>query len=345
MGDVKDTLSQIRDALAGALSSENLPALLRILGGVVFGAGALVLFTRKSSPLLGETWGDAALFAVLFVPAVVLYGLGIAGERLGRIGGPRGEELPPWRSVLLVFGVVLTPLALFQLVELLDGDTGAPLNVFWIFLVTAGLAGAASWFAGASYQVLLGAIAVIIAWTSLWDEITGLADDLGLYRAVMLILAAAFLIGALLVVQLRDRLAGGVRARRVRAESRSRELVTGAGIAAVVATGLGITSVPGVASPIPLGFPEADSSVVWDALLLITSLALLLYAARAGTRGAAYVGAIGRFAFVLVVGVDADSGSPEGELVGWPLVLLLLGAGALAASFVPKQRLKSVLRR
>jgi hypothetical protein len=246
---------------------------------------------------------------------------------------------------LLVFGVFLAPLALFQLVELVGGDTGAPLNAFWIFLATAALAGCASWFAGASYQVLLGSIALIVSWTSLWDEVTGLADDLGLYRVLLLILAAAFLIGAILIAQLRDGLAGGVRARKARSQSRSRELITGAGIAAIVAAGLGITSVPDLASPIPLGFPEASSSVFWDALLLLFSLALLVYAARSGSRGAAYVGAIGLFGFVLIAGLDVDAETPEGKLVGWPLALILLGAAALAVGFVPKQRLKSLFNR
>jgi hypothetical protein len=40
-----------------------------------------------------------------------------------------------------------------------------------------------------------------------------------------------------------------------------------------------------------------------------------------------------------------DSGSPEGKLVGWPLLLIILGAAALAVSLVPTGRLKSILKR
>ncbi len=52
-----------------------------------------------------------------------------------------------------------------------------------------------------------------------------------------------------------------------------------------------------------------------------------------------YVGAFGILFFVLVVGLDLDDSSPAGKLLGWPLIVLILGAAAFAARFVPSLRL------
>jgi hypothetical protein len=50
------------------------------------------------------------------------------------------------------------------------------------------------------------------------------------------------------------------------------------------------------------------------------------------------VGAVGIATFVLLVGTDLDDSSPEGSVVGWPLILLLGAALAIAASFMAARR-------
>lgn len=105
---------------------------LLLVGGTLFAIGAAALGIRK-----GEDWGDLALLAVVGIPFLLLYGLGIA-ERGALVRGGS------WRSVFLVFAIVLGNLTLFQFLALVGGDAGRPLHAAWIFLVTAALAGYAS---------------------------------------------------------------------------------------------------------------------------------------------------------------------------------------------------------
>src|ERR687887_1598449 len=79
---------------------------LRILGGVAFAVGAVVLFIRKSGAI-SEDWADFPLLLVAGVPCVLLFGLGLRGRGVG--------EVERCRATLLVLGVLLAPLALEQL--------------------------------------------------------------------------------------------------------------------------------------------------------------------------------------------------------------------------------------
>ena len=101
---------------------------LRTLGGVLLGTAMLLIFIRRSA--FGDPWGDFALLLVLLAPCVLLYGAAL----LGYLSFPEGRV---WESTYAVFGILLIPLVLFQFVELVNGNTGAPLNTAWIFLVTA----------------------------------------------------------------------------------------------------------------------------------------------------------------------------------------------------------------
>lgn len=133
---------------------------LRLIGGMMFAAGALVLLIRK-----GDSWSDWAIFAALLIPAVLLYGVALGGD--GRIRGvARG-----WQSAYLVFATLLLPAALLQLVKALDGTPSASLNIVWIFGLTAVVAIGLSISLRAPVQMLLGALALLIAWLSLWDKI------------------------------------------------------------------------------------------------------------------------------------------------------------------------------
>ena len=81
---------------------------------------------------------------------------------------------------------------------------------------------------------------------------------------------------------------------------------------------------------------SADTSWFWDLLTLTVALLLIGFAARAGFRGPGYVGAAALFLFILVAGLDLDSSTPDGTLVGWPLLLAALGTLAVLGSFVSR---------
>jgi hypothetical protein len=112
---------------------------LRAVGGLLLGAGMLVVALRRSDTF-ANPWSDGVILLVLVVPCVFLYALGMLGARATE--APRA-----WPSTYLIFGIVLVPLALFQFIDAIQGNTGASLNIAWVFLVTAGAGVAAALFA------------------------------------------------------------------------------------------------------------------------------------------------------------------------------------------------------
>lgn len=286
---------------------------VRTLGAVLFAAGAIALFIRKSST--GD-WGDFALLLTVLVPFALLYGLGVAGP-----AGTAVDE--PWRGVYIVLGVLLAPLALLQFLEWIGGNTDDSLNGAWIFALVGALAAVASLRRDALYAALLAALAFLVAWLLLWDK---LLDDpeVDTFRWLLVILALIYTAGAM--------------ALRSSGSRQASELVTGAALAAVAAGGIAaVQAAVSLAGSLGLGElgSGADTNVFWDVFLLVVSAGAIVYGVRAGARGPTYAGGLGLFAFIVVVGVElsklTDGESPGGDLVGWPLLLLVLGGAAIVA--------------
>jgi hypothetical protein len=300
---------------------------LRKLGGLLFGIGALMLALRKDAE-----WGDFVIFLVYAIPAVLLFG----GALVTRA---ETGALRSWQAVISVLGLIFVPLALGQLVDVIgsQGDSGKALNVFWIFGLTAGLAAFAALRAGIRFQLLVAAIAGLVAWMALWSKILdGLGDDLGVTRGLFGIYAIILLVLAVVLWRAGGRATETDTA--VREDDvgllRSSELFTGAGIAAVISAGLGITSAA-TFSPLPITVPTFEAGIIWDTMLLLISLGLIAIGSRIGVRGPVYIGAIGLALFLFIAGFDLDDESPDPtKIVGWPLILLVLGGLALAASLV-----------
>src|SRR5688500_379852 len=89
---------------------------LRLLGGILVAAGAVVLSIRKDGD-----WSNWALLVVILIPCVLLYVLGFAGRRYPALQG--------WQSAFFAFAVLLLPVVFLQFIEAIDGDTGSRLNV------------------------------------------------------------------------------------------------------------------------------------------------------------------------------------------------------------------------
>jgi hypothetical protein len=292
---------------------------LRKVGGLLFGIGMLMLFLRK-----GGDYGDFVVFLILAIPAAFLYGEGVFTDRW--TGAVR-----PWQAVYSVFGLIFVPLALLQFVQMLDGSASG-WNTFWIFGTTAALAFYAGAAKGIRFHLLAGSIALIVSWSGLWDEILsdGIGANFGIYRGLLGILSIILLAGALYLW----REEGDARVTDTAVSDggdrglwKASELITGAGIAAVLACGLGITSVANFIGPLGLvEFRVVDTGAHWDVLLLLVSLGLVAIGSAIGTRGPVYVGAIGLFLFLLIAGLDLDEDSPQpNELGVWPIVLIVLG--------------------
>ena len=307
---------------------------LRKHGGLLLGLGVLMLLIRK-----GDDWSDFVIFLLLAVMAVYLYG---AVFTTNATNGPR-----PWQAVHSVFGLIFIPLALLQLVEVLDGSASS-LNTFWIFGVTAALAFYGGAVKGIRFLLLAGALALIVSWSALWNELLGdegLAGHFGIYRGLLGILAIILLAGAIYLWRRDDDTrvtATGVDDGGDQGLWKGSELLTGAGVAAVIACSLGISSVAQAFGPLGLfEFNVVETAQVWDVLLLVISLGLVGLGSTIGTRGPVYVGAIGLFLFLLIVGLDLNEGSEADptNLGLWPIILLVGGALAILLSGVKEASL------
>ena len=294
----------------------------RALGGLLLATGMLVLLFRRTE--FADPWGDGAIFWILFLTSAFLYGIGFFGARLS-------PTTYAWQRAFVVFGLILLPLALLAFVQWVGGDSNAPLNTAWVFLVTALAGFAAALIGGVRVGCLLGGIALIIAWLGLWSELldNGLGGDVGTFRGLLMVIALILLVIAALV------------AVRGRPEGGGSDLVTAAGIAAIWGAGLLTLSDAFTSAILPAGFapePSVSTNLFWDAVLLVTSLGLIAYGSASGFRGPAYVGAIGLTLFIFIVGRDLDDSSPAGKVLGWPLILLLVAAALLVWSVLPALR-------
>jgi hypothetical protein len=306
---------------------------MRSAGGVLLAIGALALLIRKSGD---HSWTDFDRLLVVAVPALALYGLALRGDV-----SPR-EGAEPSQTVLMVTAILLAPLALFLLLRWAGASTRHVLYPAGVFAVTGGLAAYGARTARVSYAALLGALAALVAWLLLWDKLLG-HPHADTFR--WLLIAGAL---ALLLVAAALATAGAIGAG---------EVATAGGIAAVSAGIFGVvvgaalsvfhvftyaTSVtPAGSSRLPTGHPPTPHSSAlqhfgWDVYLLLASLVLVWIGSRARVRGLGYVGAAGLLALATSVGAQITrlevGKGPTRALLGWPLVLLIVGAVGLILS-------------
>lgn len=316
---------------------------LQALGGLLFATGAAVLFIRKSLP---SGWGDFARFLVVMVPTTVLYCLSLFGPM-----HVAGERRRPARALMVVTAVLLTPLALYELLAWLGASPRHVLYNVGVFALTGALAGLAARRTRVPYTVFLSALALLIAWLLVWLKVLN-HPSADTFRWLLVAGAAVLLViaGALARAGASDAADGAP------APWAARELATIGGLAAVAAGAFGVflgTAVGSVATIAGLGsgrttnaeplhgLPVHTSGLQhpgWNVYLLLVSVLFVWLAARARVRGLGYVGALGLLAFVFSAGLQItrlESGrTPTASAGGWPLVLLILGAVGILASLL-----------
>jgi hypothetical protein len=286
--------------------------------GPLIAAGAVVL-------AVGLGTAELRLSSDTLAPVWHLLTLGIVGGLTFALGlqAPNEDGRPPaYQSVLLVTGLVLIYPALLRLADVLGAELtdGFPAGeLTWVSLVEAGAALDAAIRRRSSICLLLGAIAGAVALLSGWEWIF----DNGTFTASRWLLLDVSL--ALVLVAL------GLRAGRPR---QSELLIDGAGLA-ILAIGvqaivsyiirsLSLFSTP--AGPLLPGF--------WELVLLAAGCGLVAYGALDRSPGPAWLGVANLAVFVVAAGTLSDE-----TLYWWPVLLIVLGAGAMAAGLRPRQPL------
>jgi hypothetical protein len=268
-------------------------------------AGAVVLAVGLL--LVELRLGDELAAGVHLLILVAATGLVLA---LG-LQAPSEEGRPPaYQSVLLVTGLVLLGPALLRLADVLGADLDGGLPAGALTWTALAFAAAALWTAfakGSAVALFLAALGVGVA---LLAAVEWLFAPAGFAASRWLLLALAV---ALVLASLK------LRAQR----PRHAELLIDAAALAILAIAL-----QGALSG-TLGLPG-----FWELVVLVAGCGLVAYGAVDRAPGPAWLGAATLAAFLAVTGLTG-----EDRLLFWPLLLVLLGLGALAAGLRPRRPL------
>jgi hypothetical protein len=281
--------------------------------GPLIAAGAVVLATGLAllELRLDEELAVGVHFLIVGAAAGVVLALGLQA--------PNEDGRPPaYQSVLLVTGLLLLYVALLRLsVTLGAEDFGSDFpagELTWTSLLLAGVALYASLLRRSAICLLIAAIAGTIGLLSAWEWIFAPGT---FTPARWLLLATA---AGLTIVSL---------ALRASAPRQAELLVDGAGLAILV---IGLQS---VVAGVFLGFSDdPDLPGLWELILLGAGCGLVAYGAIDRAPGPAWLGFFNLAVFVIAAGSDGSE-----ELYFWPIALILLGAGAMAAGLRPRQPL------
>jgi hypothetical protein len=269
-------------------------------GVVVLTAGVVLAALRLDA--------DGALLAVAAPAAGVVLAMAV-------LSAP-GEAARPYVTILAVGGWILALLALAGLARVLGAaDLRGAGTIAWLAAAVASLAGALAVGKGLPALSALGAVSatVGVAAAVIWALDPG--DRPGATRWVLLVATLGFGVAA---VGWRDH-------RRRHAVA----LADAAGIALLgIAATLGVLAPLGVRADVLDPSPGA-ASWGWEALLLLAAWGLIAYAAVDRERVPGFIGVLALAGFALVA-ARGDTGLP-----GWPLLLLVLGAGVLAFGLRP----------
>ena len=293
--------------------------------GPLIAAGAVVLAVGVvlEELRLGDELAVGVHVLITAATAAVILGIGLQAQ-------PEGGRPRAYQSVLLVTGLLLLYLALLRIADALGAEfwTGGDTLVWgnlppgamtWTSLVLAGVAGWAAFSRRSAVALLIAALAAGLALLAALAWITG-ADSQGPYRFLLLVLATALVLGSLV-------LRGGD-------PRHAEQLINAAGVGILaiplVALGAGVLQLLSLFG----GAPDHVLPDFWELVVLAAGCGLVAYGAVDRAPGAAYLGVANLAAFIVVVAI-----SPDQTLLWWPLLLILLGLGAMLAGLRPRSPL------
>ncbi len=261
-------------------------------------------------------WGRGALFAVALLACALVLGMGLLA--------PLEEERPrAYQTVLLVAGLALLVVVLGRFAQVLGEDSplAASGTVTWMAIAFAAVAAVAAWRLRSPICALLEFVAggvVLLAFVDWAFQPSG-PDT---FRWLLLVLILGY---ATAHVRL-----------RATWPRHAVHAVNSAGLAgiALAATFVGGVYVAALAPGI--GRAPLNPGTGWELVLLATGFALLAYSAVDREPGPGYLGFVLLTVFVVLAGQPSAGGA---SLIGWPILLLLLGGAGVAAGLRPRRDL------
>lgn len=318
------------EELVDELESEPLRDTLRLIGGLLVVVGLLGTAYRNGFG------GEADIFTVLLLALAAFGPLGIAVLAADDVLVSRA-----WLSALAVAGSLVLPLLGYQLIAAISDASISVTNSGILIFGASALVCYAVWrLADLRFEFVLAGLFGVTSLVLLLDKSVLDASSfdfdagggLDSFRLVLLA-AAAGLIGAAVAVD---------RMQPPRARELSGDLLLIAGYAAfwvALATylaGLPLAFILGSIGDLPGGGPFGETpaspiNLFWDVAILLLGLTLAWSAARLRQWGPGIFGALLVASAALSIGLDADgvlSGNGSPGLIGFPLLLILLGAAA-----------------
>jgi hypothetical protein len=280
--------------------------------GDIVAAGAVVLAVAVGmvNVRMDVTWGDGVFLVLDLLAFALVLTMGMLAEL--EDGRPR-----PYQSALLVAGLFLLALTLFRLAQVfgVDHPLAASGAVFWTAFVLSGVAAWPAWARNSSICALIEFVAggiALLAFVDLVFKPRGPTTE----RWILLLLLAIFVLASLW--------------RRDRERRHAVMLVNAAGLAVLALEATFVGSLFTLLGPTP-GSPGFG----WALVMLAGGFGLLAYAAVDREPGPGYLGVVALAGAVILIGPP----NPDGELIFWPLFLLLIGLAGVGLGLRPRRRL------
>jgi hypothetical protein len=297
-----------------------MPALLELLRppphrGPLIAAGAVLLTLGLGLVELRLGGSIAVGLQLLFlaVASAALLGLGVQA--------PTEEGRPPaYQSVLLVCGLLVLYPALLRLSKVLGAGPGQLTTgaVVWTGAVMTVVSAA---IAARCRAAICALIAAVAAGVTVVEAVRWIFDPGSFTGSRWLLLVLAVVL-VLLALWLRGRL-----------PRHAELLIDGAALAilaiAVQAIGASVLGSLGLFG----GSPVAPLPAFWELVVLAAGCGLVAYGAIDRTWGAAWLGVANLVAFLAATTLGHDS------VRWWPVILLVLGIGTMAAGLRPRSPL------
>lgn len=224
---------------------------------------------------------------------------------LGLQAPSEGGAPYPHQSVLLVLGLAAFGGVLVRLIDLV-GDLRSPSSgtLVWTSLLECGLAVFVSVRRRSAIAALIAAVAGGASLLAAWDWVVD-PRSVTPYRWLLLLLAFVF----------------GLASLALRGESgrHADQMVNAAGSSILL---IGLSG----------AFGFGDLPPGWELVVFVAGVSLAAYAAADRAPGAAYLSAANLAAFIAAAAGD-------GDVVGWPLLLLVVGSVMLLAGLRPRRPL------